>query len=118
MRTRRAPQRHRFDIVTSGFYAEGFSHWDPRVACTASIVRHVLCHTLEVFGSDDVNIMADGWNHNTHYHVRLLQAVPCPCGRALDVGCRLGGFARRLASRRRVDQSGARSRIRSAATIA
>jgi SAM-dependent methyltransferase len=40
----------------------------------------------------------DGWNHNVHYHEQLLQAVPRPCQRALDVGCGLGPFARRLAS--------------------
>ncbi|MGH9423710.1 MAG: class I SAM-dependent methyltransferase, partial [Thermoanaerobaculia bacterium] len=38
----------------------------------------------------------DGWNHNTHYHDVLLNAVPRPCRRALDAGCGLGGFARRL----------------------
>jgi len=43
-------------------------------------------------------MVAEGWNHNTHYHDRLLRAVPRPCPRALDVGCGLGGFARRLAS--------------------
>jgi ubiquinone/menaquinone biosynthesis C-methylase UbiE len=42
-------------------------------------------------------IPSDGWNHNTHYHERLLHAVPRPCRRALDVGCGLGSFARRLA---------------------
>lgn len=31
------------------------------------------------------------------YHDVLLRAVPRPCRRALDVGCGLGGFARRLA---------------------
>ena len=41
-------------------------------------------------------IPADGWNHNAHYHARLLQWVPQPCPRALDVGCGLGTFARRL----------------------
>lgn len=46
---------------------------------------------------DDVNFTANGWNHNVHYHEHLLQAVPRPCRRALDVGCGLGGFARRLA---------------------
>jgi 2-polyprenyl-3-methyl-5-hydroxy-6-metoxy-1,4-benzoquinol methylase len=40
----------------------------------------------------------DGWNHNTHYHRLLLAAVPLPCGRALDVGCGRGGFARHLAT--------------------
>ena len=39
----------------------------------------------------------EGWNHNAHYHDLLLAAVPSPCPRALDVGCGLGAFARRLA---------------------
>jgi len=39
----------------------------------------------------------DGWNHNTHYHRLLLEAVPRPCRVALDVGCGTGGFSRRLA---------------------
>jgi 2-polyprenyl-3-methyl-5-hydroxy-6-metoxy-1,4-benzoquinol methylase len=39
----------------------------------------------------------DGWNHNTHYHERLLRSVPRPCARALDVGCGRGGFSRQLA---------------------
>ena len=39
----------------------------------------------------------DGWNHNAHYHERLLGSVPAGCRRALDVGCGLGAFARRLA---------------------
>ncbi len=38
-----------------------------------------------------------GWNHNTHYHDRLLKAVPRPCARALDIGCGRGSFSRRLA---------------------
>ena len=40
--------------------------------------------------------IADGWNHNTHYHDLLLQSVPRPCLHALDVGCGLGTFVRRL----------------------
>jgi SAM-dependent methyltransferase len=39
----------------------------------------------------------EGWNHNNHYHDRLLAAVPRPCRRALDVGCGSGAFARQLA---------------------
>jgi 2-polyprenyl-3-methyl-5-hydroxy-6-metoxy-1,4-benzoquinol methylase len=39
----------------------------------------------------------EGWNHNTHYHDRLLKALPRPCARALDIGCGRGGFARKLA---------------------
>jgi trans-aconitate methyltransferase len=41
---------------------------------------------------------AEGWNHNTHYHECLLSLAPRPCQRALDVGCGLGAFARRLAN--------------------
>ena len=37
------------------------------------------------------------WNHTAHYHQVLLQAVPVPSRRALDVGCGEGAFARRLA---------------------
>ena len=40
----------------------------------------------------------NGWNHNTHYHERLLQALPLSCDRALDVGCGRGAFTRRLAA--------------------
>src|SRR5262245_40231752 len=43
--------------------------------------------------------MRDGWNHNTHYHDLLLREVPADCARALDVGCGLGGFTRKLATR-------------------
>lgn len=43
-------------------------------------------------------LISDGWNHNVHYHERLLRSVPQPCRRALDVGCGLGAFARRLSS--------------------
>jgi SAM-dependent methyltransferase len=38
------------------------------------------------------------WNHNSHYHAALLREVPPGCGRALDVGCGDGAFARKLAS--------------------
>lgn len=40
------------------------------------------------------------WNHNIHYHPILLEAVPAPCGHALDVGCGEGTLCRQL--RRRV----------------
>lgn len=43
-------------------------------------------------------VIADGWNHNTHYQERLLRSVPRTCRRALDVGCGLGAFARRLST--------------------
>jgi SAM-dependent methyltransferase len=37
------------------------------------------------------------FNHNDFYHRYLLRHVPAGCGRALDVGCGTGVFARRLA---------------------
>jgi ubiquinone/menaquinone biosynthesis C-methylase UbiE len=39
------------------------------------------------------------WNHNAHYHGRLLAQLPERCGRALEIGCGTGGFARLLAGR-------------------
>ncbi|MFD0801521.1 class I SAM-dependent methyltransferase, partial [Streptomonospora algeriensis] len=39
------------------------------------------------------------WNHNAHYHDHLLGYVPDHCVRALDIGCGIGAFARRLAGR-------------------
>ncbi len=39
------------------------------------------------------------WNHNTHYHGIVLDAIPADCRRALDVGCGRGVLARKLASR-------------------
>jgi SAM-dependent methyltransferase len=38
------------------------------------------------------------FNHNDHYHPLLLSLLPPGTGRALDVGCGTGGFARRLAA--------------------
>ncbi|MEV0200407.1 class I SAM-dependent methyltransferase [Nonomuraea sp. NPDC050691] len=42
--------------------------------------------------------MANGerWNHNIHYHPRILGAVPDGARRALDVGCGEGMLAREL----------------------
>jgi SAM-dependent methyltransferase len=40
----------------------------------------------------------DGWNHNAHYHEALIASMPPACRRALDVGCGLGAFARRLSA--------------------
>ena len=42
------------------------------------------------------------WNHNTHYHSYLLQQIPHRICRALDVGCGLGLFARKLSERSKV----------------
>lgn len=39
-----------------------------------------------------------GWSHIAHHHPLLLRAVPRPCGRALEIGCGEGAFARRLAA--------------------
>ncbi|MFI0420841.1 class I SAM-dependent methyltransferase [Spongiactinospora sp. 9N601] len=36
------------------------------------------------------------WNHNIHYHPRILRAVPAGARRALDVGCGEGMLARGL----------------------
>lgn len=41
------------------------------------------------------------FSHNDFYHRFLLRQVPSGCGRALDVGCGTGLFARRLAQRAR-----------------
>ena len=38
----------------------------------------------------------DGWNHNSHYHDFILRLIPAVCDRALDVGCGVGTFARRV----------------------
>lgn len=43
--------------------------------------------------------MRGDWNHNLQYLPLLLDAVPRPCGRALDVGCGDGLFARAIAPR-------------------
>src|SRR5215471_141069 len=40
-----------------------------------------------------------GWNHNRHYHARLLSGVPRRCGEALDAGCGTGELTRLLAAR-------------------
>lgn len=36
------------------------------------------------------------WNHNTHYHRVVLDAIPPGCRRALDVGCGEGTLTREL----------------------
>jgi ubiquinone/menaquinone biosynthesis C-methylase UbiE len=43
-----------------------------------------------------VTMRAGRWNHNIHYHVVLLSAVPERCERALDIGCGEGTLARAL----------------------
>jgi 2-polyprenyl-3-methyl-5-hydroxy-6-metoxy-1,4-benzoquinol methylase len=42
------------------------------------------------------------WNHNSHYHDYLLRRIPTKIDRALDIGCGLGLFARKLAQRAEV----------------
>ena len=39
------------------------------------------------------------WNHNNHFHNYLLRQLPKKVNRALDIGCGLGFFARKLAKR-------------------
>jgi trans-aconitate methyltransferase len=48
-------------------------------------------------GPTETRPFSEGWNRNTHYHDRLLAALPVDCRRALDIGCGCGTFARRLA---------------------
>ncbi len=43
--------------------------------------------------------MSDRWNHNIHYHRLVLDALPSPCGRVLDVGCGAGLLTAELAGR-------------------
>lgn len=40
--------------------------------------------------------MRQRWNHNIHYHPRILQAVPPGAERALDIGCGEGMLSREL----------------------
>jgi SAM-dependent methyltransferase len=39
------------------------------------------------------------WDHNAYYHRLILQQLPRPCGRVLDVGCGAGQLAAKLATR-------------------
>lgn len=52
-------------------------------------------------GEVSMTVARPGFNHNDVYHRYLLRQVPPGCGRALDVGCGTGVFARRLARRAR-----------------
>ena len=42
------------------------------------------------------------WNHNSHYHDHLLTQLPPQIDRALDIGCGLGVFALKLASKAQI----------------
>ena len=39
---------------------------------------------------------AEEWNHNSHYHRVIFEAIPAGCERALDVGCGTGQLTREL----------------------
>lgn len=45
------------------------------------------------------DLPAERWDHNVRYHRYLLRHLPERFGRALEVGCGTGAFARELASR-------------------
>lgn len=58
--------------------------------------------TLESVRSDFDRIALlceETWNHNAHYHGRLLSRVPERCGSVLEIGCGTGEFTRLLAAR-------------------
>jgi SAM-dependent methyltransferase len=44
-------------------------------------------------------VSPDGAAHNDHYHNFLLRHLPSSCRNVLEIGCGMGGFARRLAQR-------------------
>src|SRR5262245_39120640 len=44
-------------------------------------------------------LLADEWDHNSHYHDLLLAATPRTFDSALEIGCGTGRFARLLATR-------------------
>lgn len=49
---------------------------------------------------DRIALLTDeGWNHNAHYHARLLNQIPQRCRRILEIGCGAGEFSRLLAAR-------------------
>jgi SAM-dependent methyltransferase len=43
-------------------------------------------------------VSEDGAAHNDHYHNLLLRHLPSDCRNVLEIGCGMGGFARRLAA--------------------
>jgi ubiquinone/menaquinone biosynthesis C-methylase UbiE len=60
-------------------------------------------------------VSTDGAAHNDHYHNFLLRHLPANCHDVLEIGCGIGGFARRLAERSKhvlaLDLSGEMIRI-------
>lgn len=46
-----------------------------------------------------VRRVSSDWNHNTHFHSRLLELLPPDAGTALDIGCGDGSFLALLAGR-------------------
>ncbi|HVG28258.1 MAG TPA: class I SAM-dependent methyltransferase [Pyrinomonadaceae bacterium] len=58
--------------------------------------------TLESIQSDfdRIALLSDGpWNHNAHYHGRLMGQIPERCRQVLEIGCGTGEFSRLLAGR-------------------
>jgi len=57
---------------------------------------------MEIFRADFDRLAQFGdepWSHNGHYHDFLLRQLPPHCETALDIGCGLGAFSRKLAER-------------------
>ena len=44
-------------------------------------------------------VSEEGWNHSSHYYPELLRLLPARIERALEVGCGIGDFTRRLSPR-------------------
>ncbi|HEX8250558.1 MAG TPA: class I SAM-dependent methyltransferase [Pyrinomonadaceae bacterium] len=49
---------------------------------------------------DRIALLCDeNWNHNAHYHGRLINQIPARCRHILEIGCGTGEFSRLLAGR-------------------
>ncbi len=57
--------------------------------------------TIEVDFDRIALVTASDWNHNSYYDDYLLQHLPKNCDEALEIGCGMGAFSRRLAKRSR-----------------